>query len=370
METKNKIAKVCPVIIIVSCFLLIILEPLHPLNANIYAFNETHLDTSRLPLGCGSCHRSHGKSGTTMLVESKEDLCFNCHGIVKKGVKGEATTDIYSIILKRSNHPIIQTTRYHIVGENLPEKSPAIPRHVSCFDCHNPHLSTKDKPLAGVNGYSGRGARVRNVQYEYEVCYKCHSDNANLPAEASNIAIKLDPGNASYHPIETIGKNRNVPSLERNLSTLSIITCSDCHGNDDKGGPKGPHGSNYEFILNDNYSRESAPESAITYELCYKCHRRNSILADESFNAHKKHVLYSNVSCYACHDPHGSRDYENLINFDIRVVSPNSIGELNYIKFIPERPRCLLSCHIEGATYEHKITGGQFCVNTNCLPGW
>lgn len=360
------------ILICIFAFLFLIFNPfMHYFNSAIsYALNETHLDSSKLPQGCGSCHKSHGKRATVMLKRTKEDLCMQCHGIVKKGVQGESRTDIYSDILKHSNHPIIQTTRYHFVGEDLPEKSPAIPRHVSCFDCHNPHLLTKDKPLAGVNGYSGRGAQVKNAQYEYQVCYKCHSDSANLPSGASNIANDFDPSNVSFHPIEAVGKNKSVPSIERGLSILSIITCSDCHGNDNKEGAKGPHGSNYEFILKGNYTRDSSIESHYAYELCYSCHIRNSILNDESFNAHKRHVLHGRVSCYACHDAHGSRDYENLINFDTRVVSPNSIGELTYIKSTQGRPRCFLNCHIDGITYEHKITNSQYCVNTNCPPGW
>jgi len=151
---------------------------------------------------------------------------------------------------------------------------------------------------------------------------------------------------------------------------VSIITCSDCHGNDDKSGPKGPHGSNYEFILKENYIMESTPESPYAYELCYGCHRRASILNDESFNAHKRHVIYGKVSCFVCHDSHGSRDNENLINFDTSIVYPNSLGQLNYIKLTPGKPRCFLNCHVGAATYEHKMTGADYCVNAACPPGW
>lgn len=334
-----------------------------------YAFNETHLDKSKLPLGCSSCHKSHGKRATVMLERSKDELCLKCHGTVKKGLKGESMTDIFSVILKRSNHPIIQTTHYHILGEDLPEKSPSDPRHSSCFDCHNPHLLTSKQPLRGVRGYSGRGIAIKNAQYEYEVCYKCHSTSANISTD-SNIAEKLNPGNASFHPVETIGMNRNVPSLERKYSTVSMITCSDCHGNDDKSGPKGPHGSSYEFILKENYNLESGPESPRSYELCYSCHRRSSILNDESFKAHKRHVVFGNVSCFACHDSHGSRNYENLINFDTRIVAPNSQGQLAFMTLVPGKPRCFLSCHVGGVNYEHKLSGGEFCINSVCIPFW
>lgn len=335
-----------------------------------YAFDETHIDKSKLPQGCSSCHKGHGRRATVMLQHPKDELCFKCHGPVKKGIKGEAKTDIQTVILKRSNHPIIQTAQFHITGEILPERGPSTPRHVSCYDCHNPHLLTKEKTFKGVRGYSGRGLQIKDVQKEYEVCYLCHSDSANLPPNASNIAPEFDPGNASFHPIEAVGRNRNVPSLKGNLSSNSIIKCSDCHGNDDRVGPKGPHGSIYISILKANYTMESGPESPYTYELCYECHNRNSILRDESFNAHKRHLLYGNVSCFACHDSHGSRDNENLINFDNRIVFPNPLGQLIYMRFVPGRPRCLLSCHAGTLNYDHIVKDGKYCINLNCPPGW
>ena len=35
----------------------------------------------------------------------------------------------------------------------------------------------------------------------------------------------------------------------------NAMDCSDCHGNDDKYGPRGPHGSRYASLLKDNYSK-------------------------------------------------------------------------------------------------------------------
>lgn len=336
----------------------------------VYAFNETHLDPTKVPDRCSACHKGHGKRATVMLDQSKDELCFKCHGPVKKGIRGEAKTDIYTVILKRSNHPVINSAQYHVPGESLPERQPSTPRHVSCYDCHNPHKTIKDKTFQGVRGYSGRGARINDTQKEYEICYLCHSDSANLPAGSSNIAAQFELLNASFHPIEAIGRNRNVPSLKGTLSTNSTIDCSDCHGNDDRFGPKGPHGSNYEHILKANYRMDSGIESPSAYELCYECHNRNSILNDESFKAHKRHVLYANASCYACHTPHGSGNYENLINFDTRIVLPNSIGQLGYMKIMSGKPHCYLKCHINGLDYDHKMTGMNYCINTLCPPGW
>lgn len=353
---------------IVCCFLAVLFGP-------GFAANETHLDKAKLPQGCSSCHKGHGKRATVMLELAKDDLCFKCHGPEKKGRKGEAKDNIYSVILKRSNHPITQTSQLHVPGETLPERNPSTPRHVACPDCHNPHLLTKDKTFKGSKGYSGRGYKSREVQSEYEICYLCHSDSANLPPQASNIAQKFDPGNASFHPVETTGRGSSVPSLRGNMPASSVIRCSDCHGNDDRSGPKGPHGSNYTPLLKYNYTMSSGSESPFAYELCYSCHNRSSILNDESFNAHKAHVIYGAESCFACHDAHGSRDNEHLINFDRKVASNNSLGQFNYMRLSPGRPRCFISCH----GYDHKIVDKdkagkpvppKYCVNDNCPPGW
>ncbi len=210
---------------------------------------------------------------------------------------------------------------------------------------------------------------MKSAQKEYEVCYLCHSDSANLPSTASNIARKFDPGNASFHPVQAAGKNRFVPSL-KGTSSGSIIACSDCHGNDDTSGPKGPHGSNNAGLLRANYSKDAGIESPYAYALCYGCHNRGSILNDESFRAHKRHVVYGNVSCFACHDAHGSRDRDSLINIDTKTAFPNAQGQFNYMKVMPGKPRCFLNCHVRGLKYDHKIKGAQYCVNDNCPPEW
>jgi predicted CXXCH cytochrome family protein len=336
----------------------------------VFAVNETHLDKSKLPKGCISCHKGHGKRATLMLAAPKEELCFECHGPVKKGGPGEAPTDIYSVLLKKSNHPVLQTSQYHVPGEALPERSSSAPRHVSCEDCHDPHMTTKEIPYNVSRGYAGKRVKIKDVRKEYAVCYLCHSDSANLPPGAHNIAQDFDASNASFHPIETSGKNGKVPSLKSPLSTSSLITCSDCHGNDDQFGPKGPHGSNFEHILKANYSTESGPESPAAYDLCYWCHNRSSILNDDSFKSHKRHVLYENSSCFACHASHGSKTYADLISFNNRIVFPNSLGQLNYVQLLPGKPRCFLNCHAGASQYEHIMKGSQYYVNNNPIPGW
>ncbi|MBI5675410.1 MAG: cytochrome C [Nitrospirae bacterium] len=342
-------------------------------NFSSYAV-PSHLDKSKGSAGCGTCHRGHGMRGTPLLQNTKDNLCLTCHGGAGKA------KDVYSVIVKPSNHPIIQTSRYHVTGETLPEIDNSLPRHASCYDCHNTHRSEKGKAVEGMKGYSGRGAPIRQINSEYQLCYACHSDSANLPPE-KNIAADFSPANASFHPVETYGKNSFVPSLKREYTASSIIKCTDCHGNDDPSGPEGPHGSIYAPILKDRYESVSGPESPSTYALCYQCHNRTSILNDESFKAHKAHVVFNQTSCAFCHNAHGSSIYASLLNFDINSVFPNETGELSFMSAVPGKPRCFLSCHIDGKTFDHTLGGSspsdmsrrqslQYCVNDRCVPGW
>lgn len=336
-----------------------------------YAGKGTHLDRAKVPGGCGACHRGHGKRGTSMLKQPKDEICFSCHGFDSRNNGEKSGLDIYSVVMKNSNHPVIQTSYKHVPGERMPDSSMGALRHVSCYDCHNMHKTEKGNTIKGLKGYSGRGAAVRQVRNEYEVCYNCHADQGNPSIEQGNIALAFAPTNASFHPVETFGKNSFVPSLRKGYTRSSTISCSDCHGNDDPSGPKGPHGSIYEPILKYRYLRTTGSESSKAYELCYSCHERSSILGDESFKAHKIHVIYNQISCGQCHDAHGSRYNPALIKFDATMVFPNSAGELTYLSALRGSPRCYLSCHVNGQKYEHKLNQTlTYCVNNRCLSQW
>jgi hypothetical protein len=225
---------------------------------------------------------------------------------------------------------------------------------VTCMGCHNPHSINGKKAsapyasgmLEGVSGIDRNGMEVSSSAYEYEVCFKCHSDysldSPYVPRviNSTNKRLQFDPINPSYHPVVRMGKNFNVPSIpssyEPSLTVSSIIYCTDCH-RDDSGGSKGPHGSTVSPILRERYeTTDSTPESNQSYALCYRCHNRSSILSDASFKkktnrktvtggGHSGH-LAKGAPCSACHDPHGIADngssgsHTHLVNFDTRIV--------------------------------------------------
>lgn len=318
---------------------------------------------------CQSCHTPHGAGlPETLLTHSPEEKnCLKCHN------ENVANTDIETELNKSYRHAVNSTLGVHDPMENALTMN----RHVECQDCHNPHEANNSTALApdvsgalkGVSGVTITGNAIDKVNYQYEVCFKCHGDNSNVPAPnitrqiyQPNIRKKFDPANPSYHPVVAPGKNNDVPSLRGGLTETSIIYCTDCHTNNNGpgnggSGPAGPHGSTRQYLLERRYStRDGRREESSLYAMCYKCHSRNDILDDSSFKQHEEHLDGEDVACSACHDPHGiSADQGNainnahLINFDTDIVSPWN-GQLRYEKTGVGTGRCYLTCHGESHT--------------------
>lgn len=330
-----------------------------------------HLDRQKLNYGCGSCHvgfnfKSGG--GTTG--------CTSCHGNTPRLANGLVATgselkDVESEFKKIYRHPTFDVRSVHSSKEELPETDPKMPRHADCVDCHDPHLVSSANPFAGIKG-KRMGNIMADISHEYELCYRCHAESANLPGRFSNKRAEFSVNNPSFHPVEGEGRNSAVISLLKpfrekkiNPSDVSVIKCGDCHGSESPSSPKGPHGSNYPSILVENYSaRDNEPESVYAYALCYRCHNRASILADESFKFHSLHIkgksgsaigATSGTSCHTCHNSHGSTENKYLLQFNPEVVTPNSRGMLKFVEkgVSSFRGECYLSCH--GVDHNPKV---------------
>ncbi|NWF75654.1 MAG: cytochrome C [Nitrospirae bacterium] len=338
-------------ILIITFFILITFPTfeIHPQELSDYL----HLDKNKLPKGCGSCHKGHGIFNTPMLPEQKEKFCFRCHGyddirnlMKQMGYLSDDVdlTNIEKEFGKPYHHPI-ENTGIHQYGEALPELNPSTPRHSECIDCHNYHYVKKDDITFGIKGFNSQGFIVQNINSEYELCFKCHSNSANLPVDQTNKATMFNLLNPSYHPVVGSGKNSDVPSLIFPLTSLSMIKCSDCHGNNNLDGPKGPHGSDYEHILKMNFNHDDGPESEFAYQLCYQCHNRNSILSNESFFYHNLHISIVGASCRTCHNPHGSIQYTHLIDLESPSIGHSDSGNLDFIDLGNKTGQCFLNCH-------------------------
>lgn len=325
--------------------------------------------------GCENCHAPHAAGTKSHLLNfaKAEDNCLICHSgsVAAKNVAGEFN--------KASSHG---ATSFAALHDSTLGPMKAIDQRVSCVDCHSPHGTTTaaanaaevSGATADVPGVNAAGANIKNAAHEYEVCFRCHASStavANTKIgrqfNQANTRLQFNPANASYHPVIAAAKSVRVPSL---LSTWTApqVRCTDCHNNDQgpgvKGpGPNGPHGSRYFPLLERNLAQvDFQPESANTYALCYKCHSRSSILADESFKAtdsqgqphgHRFHIVDQRAACTTCHDSHGVQQNKNLINFNTAYVTPSARGQLQYVSLGGGNAACLLTCH--GKNHEGNI---------------
>jgi predicted CXXCH cytochrome family protein len=327
---------------------------------------------------CRSCHRPHSARGheRLLILAEEEANCLLCHS-------GQvARADIRREIQKRSAHDPTRTLGVH----DPTETSANMRRHVECSDCHNPHAASADhgRPstyiplgatLAQMRGLGASGVPLDKATYEYEVCFKCHGDVSGTVSGrigrdvvTTGLRQELGAGSQSRHPIlEGVAGSARTISLDPTLSRDARLRCTDCHNNDAGPraggvGPDGPHGSIHDVLLERNYATADAtPESDQAYALCYKCHLRTSILGNESFPEHRRHIVDQKTPCAVCHDPHGvpagsGGDHTNLINFASAVVSRAAGGSLGFRDTGQLEGNCTLRCHgreHDQQTYSH-----------------
>jgi len=328
--------------------------------------------------GCENCHTPHAAGTKPHLLNfaKAEDNCLVCHNgsVAAKNVAAEFN--------KASGHG---TASFAALHDSTLGPMKAADGRISCVDCHNPHAETATRagssgpaPFAQVPGVNAAGGPIQNAAHEYELCFRCHASAAALANSKiarqfnqPNARLQFNPANASYHPVIAASRKVRVPSL---LSTWTspTVRCTDCHNNDQgpgaKGsGPNGPHGSRYAPLLERNLVQvDFQGESFNAYALCYKCHSRTSILADESFKAtdaqgrprgHRFHIVDQRTACTTCHDSHGVQQNKNLINFNLAYVSPSATGQLQYTSLGGGNASCSLTCH--GKNHDRTMGSGS-----------
>lgn len=316
---------------------------------------------------CESCHNPHNAGGKPRLLNyiAEEDNCYSCHN------GNVAAKNIQAQFAKTYRHNVAGYLGVHDPTEaNLPAV-----KHVECVDCHNSHASNATTAVApNVNGYllgmkgiNQSGSNVYPAQYEYEICYRCHTSNAWAQPPATprvivqnNVRLEFATTNPSFHPV--VGP-RNNSEITANLispnTAATVIYCSACHASDGTGSPAGPHGSIYPQIMKLQYittdggtTSTGTTESATAYALCYSCHNRNNIINNvNTFPLHRLHIVNERTPCNTCHDAHGigspgtSANNSNLINFRTGVVTAGSTGSIQFIDTGVRHGSCRLKCH-------------------------
>ena len=148
---------------------------------------------------CNNCHNPHGYDDgaliPNMLFAREEVLCTGCHD-------GSQASNISQDLTDINRHDVAGYANLHAPDETLTEISAN--KHVECADCHNPHVLGSSSPASShekgtnevatheldgaygaipgsfpsTNWATPSGYTKDYATYEYEVCFKCHS-NAN-----------------------------------------------------------------------------------------------------------------------------------------------------------------------------------------------
>jgi len=319
--------------------------------------------------GCENCHVPHNAKIPQRLMKEtpEEQNCLPCHS-PSGGAK-----DVQTPLGFFYKHPVRDYFGVHDPTENPLNDQ----KHVECEDCHNPHMTQSFTAVApningNLNGVTGIAitGEVKVAQYEYEVCFKCHSDNnfstTTIVRQINVLNTRFDfsLNNPSFHSVVTGNTNADGQSLRLNLgySTSSLIYCTDCHGSDQSAkaggtGANGPHGSAFRYLLLNQYITDTYPlaYSDGNYALCYRCHDQNMLFSatspfievSKALPLHDLHVRQKGVPCFICHDPHGisrsngatDKGNAHLINFVTSFSITGSYDSSGTPK------SCSVSCH-------------------------
>ncbi len=304
-------------------------------------------------------------------------MCETCHD-------GSPATDIERDITDTYHHPTNDSSYSgkHSQSEGgTASKFGNSNRHAECVDCHNPHYTRPDastsapdasdriRGVSGVeviNGTAGSQPSYNyispdvGVDFEYQLCFKCHSSWTKQPINQPDMALLFNTNNPSYHPVEDRGKNADIDPLAftNGWGSTNTMYCSDCHASDSSL-LKGPHGSQYNHILKKDYTTSSGNRAMSSNEICFDCHNYDTYADKEAsdtvrkysrFDKHAKHVTDKRLPCHICHESHGSTEYPHLI------VTGRKPGITSYTESstggscagTPGTPEC----HTEAETYK------------------
>jgi hypothetical protein len=301
-----------------------------------------------------------------MLPAPQRDLCLSCHESrvqnERKIIEGALSADaapplLGSVLASPFGHPInVEAFSRHERGV------------VTCTSCHSAHRSPNRG--AGETGEVRKSSPRNPTEWEFELCEECHGSSSFGAQDALDTSYLVDPRNASYHPVKSPARDVS-PSLFPDWAGREI-NCTDCHGNSDPNGARGPHGSSVRYILRAEYvTADGGAESPAAYALCYGCHDRARILDSELFPEHRLHVVDQKIACSSCHNPHGSTDGRALIRFGEfggpSTVSPSGfVGTLSFVSDGPGSGACYLTCH--GYDHGPAVYGGAMPVESFMEP--
>jgi cytochrome c553 len=367
---------------------------------------------------CHNCHNPHGYDDGTgnpiqQMLFAKDSMtgdspayelggCEACHD----GTQAGASKNIQAQLNKAYAHPTHSYNNRHTLPETGVSEGGSsfgpTNRHAECVDCHNPHTvnaGTHTPPgnsvsnvLFGVWGVEPTWPSIwtqptsftvlkpptypDGAQYEYQICFKCHSYyglgsltngvSSIIGPSGTNItdqAWEFNPNNKSAHPVVVSLNNQTGSYSPRALASSQMSSpwdtsvgtqtmyCSDCHGADDEGtGAVGPHGSAVKFMLKGTakywpYNNTDGKLWTLgdvrnntnnwsTDLFCVNCHPiysggtwKNAVHQKGDHNNRNytiDGISYTGVPCVTCHlvVPHGGKR-SRLIAYGYQSSSPD-----------------------------------------------
>ena len=350
-----------------------------------------------------SCHRPHNPPQGQIAARNQttESLCLSCHQGQPAMPSADRAPKLPTVGIEVSSHLKARARRRSTTfRREVDAGGKRLVLQEDCSACHDVHGHEAGmiRPMA----FDTRGQLLGGKPAAFaQVCFGCHAGPQAAPTSRTDgdIGQKFSPAAASRHAIGASAADRmDLPSL-RGTSFQGKLDCTSCHNNPDATAMRGPHTSPYPSLLKAAYGREKDTGGLAerSNDLCFTCHSKSSIQANQSFPLHNEHISgfvggASKVArkdgvvlrpaerslpgfqigrdprtgrtagflpgygeptpCATCHEPHGSLKSPALVQFDRTVVLPSSVGAVEFRRTGLRQGTCTLTCH----GYDHVQT--------------
>ncbi|MBL0211907.1 MAG: hypothetical protein IPQ13_13505 [Holophagaceae bacterium] len=382
---------------------LLAFPPLFP-QGTLPSSKEARAGASAAHQDCTkSCHRPHQlpQSQVGLRSFSAEALCLSCHQGEPAMPSADRAPKLSTLGVEVSSHLKVRARRRSVAYRRQVETAGGrVLLQDDCSGCHDVH--GRDAGMVRPVAFDSRGQLMGSKPASFaQVCFGCHAGPQAAPNSRSegDLGRRFSPGATSRHSIGASAADRlDLPSL-RETAFRGKLDCTSCHDNPDTTSMRGPHASPFPSLLKASYGREKdvVGMAQRSNDLCFTCHSKTSIQANQSFLLHNEHItgfvgLPSRLRkrdgsfprpatrssslfqlgrdpwrtgtagylpgfgeptpCATCHEPHGSLTSPALVEFDRAVVGPSSVGAVEFRRTGPRQGTCTLTCH----GYDHVQT--------------